>query len=296
MKISIIDIGTQSLKHYIFEVDGFSKKLIHYKRYSDANLGESDPLGKEAMDRTIKILQECLLANKSLKVDKLDILGTEILRKANNAHEFVSAVKVLSGHEIGIISHDLEAQYLYEGFVNIVPENFMFAAMNIGGGSTEVVIGDKTSLSVSKKIPFGVKFLRKSFSKDNVIDWDAVDNYLDKNINFEHKVENAFVTGVLDFISTVGPHLGFKFEENNIPNHPIKFTLDSYVSFLEILRNTSVERLKELYPKDPGFGENFAIGQSVYAATARKLEAKNIIPSNNDLTDGVIYNILKWYF
>lgn len=293
MKISIIDIGTQSLKHYVFEVDGFSKKLIHYKRYSDANLGESDPLGREAMDRTIKILQECLSANKSLKVDKLDILGTEILRKANNAHEFVSAVKALSGHEIGIISHDLEAQYLYEGFVNIVPENFVFTAMNIGGGSTEVVIGDKANLSASKKIPFGVKFLKKSFSKDNVIDWDAVDNYLDKNIDLNQKVESAFVTGVLDFISTVGPHLGFKFEENNIPNHPIKVTLDLYVSFLNVLRNTPTDKLKELYPKDPGFGENFAMGQSVYVAIARKLEAKNIIPSNNDLTDGVIYNILK---
>jgi len=44
------------------------------------------------------------------------------------------AVKDLTGSDVQIISQDVEAQYLYEGFISIVPADYEFAAMNIGGG------------------------------------------------------------------------------------------------------------------------------------------------------------------
>jgi len=293
MKISIIDIGTQSLKHYIFDVVGDSKQLLHYKRYSDANLGEAETISPAAVERNLKILNECLSVNRSQKVSKLQLLGTAILRKAENAGDFTSAVKNLTGIDVQIISQDLEAQYLYEGFIAVVPADYEFAAMNIGGGSTEVVIGNKTALIDSRKLPFGVKSMRKSFSKDGSMDWKMMDEYLAREIEVGGEVPNVFVTGVLDFISAVGPSLGFKFEKNDIPNHPIRFALDAYISFLDTLRHAPIEELKKLYPKDPGYADNFAIGQSVYAGIARKLAAKTIIPSNNDLTDGVIHNMLQ---
>lgn len=292
MIISIIDIGTQSLKHSIFEVEGTTKKTLHYKRYSDANLGESEVVTKEAIDRTLAILAECIETNKSFKVTKLQILGTEIVRKATNAQEFIGAVKKVSGHDIEVVSHDLEAQYLYDGFIDIIPPNFTFAAMNIGGGSTEVVIGNKNTLIHAEKIPFGVKFFRKNFLTDKGMDWKAVDAYLDEHITLSHSIENVFVTGVLNFISTVGPHLGFTFEDNTIPNHPLKCSMEEYVSYLGILRNTPIEVLRSYHPKDPTYADSFSIGQSVYVAIARKLGAVTIIPSNNDLTDGVIHQLV----
>jgi exopolyphosphatase/guanosine-5'-triphosphate,3'-diphosphate pyrophosphatase len=292
MTVSIIDIGTQSLKHYIFDVKGNSKTSLHYKRYSDANLGENEVISPETIQRNINILSECLEKNKTVGVSKLQIVGTEILRKAQNAKDFTAAVKELSGHDVQIISQDKEAQYLYDGFINLIPDNFTFASMNIGGGSTEVVIGDKHHLIDSKKIPFGVKSVKKTFLKDTGMDWKGMDEYLAQEIVMGHEAENVFVTGVLDFITAVGPHLGFEFEKNTIPNHPIKVTLEKYISFLEVLRNTSIEDLKKLYPKDPGFADNFAVGQSVYVAISRKLKAKTIIPSNNDLTDGVIHALV----
>ena len=292
MRVSIIDIGTQSLKHYIFDVEVDSKKLLHYKRYSDANLGEAETISPEAIERNLTILSECLSINQAQKVSKLSILGTEILRKADNADDFTSKVKALAGTDVQTISQDLEAQYLYQGFIDIVPADYGFASMNIGGGSTEVVIGSKDALIDSKKLPFGVKFMRKSFSREGSMDWKGMDEYLAKEIVLSEKIANVFVTGVLDFISAIGPSLGFVFEKNDIPNHPINFSFDAYVSFLDILRHVPVERLKKLYPKDPGYADNFAIGQSVYVAIARKLSAETIIPSNNDLTDGVVHTML----
>lgn len=291
MNIAIIDIGTQSLKHYIFEIEGTHKKALHYKRYSDADLGESETINPEAIKRTLELIGKCMTLNQSHKVTRLQILGTDILRKASNAAEFTAGITRLSGHDIQIISQDQEARYLYDGFVDIVPDGFDFAAMNIGGGSTEVVIGNKDTLTDVKNIPFGVKFLKKSFLTEGGMDWQRLDGYLAKQISMNYQVDNVFFTGVRDFLATVGPRLGLQFEANDMPNHPIKVGIDTYVSFLDALRHAPIQKLKSLYPKDPAFCDNVAIGQSVYVAIAGKLSATTIIPSNNDLTDGVIHQL-----
>ncbi len=289
MKISIIDIGTQSIKHYIFEVDGLVKKSIHYKRYSEAHLGEHDIITSKAIQRNISILQECLGINKDHNVQSLQILGTEILRKAENAQDFCISIKDLTGCTIRILTQDQEALLLYKGFIKIVPDGLIFGAMNTGGGSTEIVVGDSTKLIDSRKIPFGVKFLRNKFAIDGPVDWKALDEYLNNEISLNFEVEIAFVTGDLGFLLAIGPHLGFVFDVCNIPNHPIKFSFERYSSFLEILRTTPVDDLKKLYPKDPSYADNFALCHSVYVMVCRKLKARTIIPSSNDLTDGVIY-------
>ncbi len=293
MIISIIDVGTQSIKHYIFDVNDNDKNLIYYKRYSEANLGESDIISKDTIERNIKIISECVLVNKDKGVEKMEILGTEILRRAENSSTFIFEVRKLTNKEIKVVSHDDEAKYLYQGFIKIVPDQFTFGAINIGGGSTELVIGDKGKMIKSHKIPFGVKAIRSSFAVGNSVDWNAVDQYLDSEIITNQSAENVFVTGVLDFIGTVGPHLGFTFDNCDIPNHPIKFNIERYIEFLSVLRKTDIETLRSLYTKDPMFADNFAIGQSVYAKISSKLNAKTIIPSNNDMTDGVLFNLLN---
>jgi len=97
MKLSIIDIATQSLKHYIFEQNGEKHRLIYYQRHSEANLGESDVLSPTTIERNTKILQTCLDWNAAEKVSKIKIVGTEILRKAHNAGDFTSVVRAMSG-------------------------------------------------------------------------------------------------------------------------------------------------------------------------------------------------------
>lgn len=289
MNVSIIDIGTQSVKHYIFKIKDHRKEMLHYKRYSDANLGESTTISQATITRIFAILGDCLEVNAKQNVAKLKILGTDILRKAENVRDFTVTVKQLTDSDLEIISQAKEAQYLYDGFIEIAPGASDFAAVNIGGGSTELVVGDKTHLVDFVQIPFGVKFLRQSFMKDDHMDWNALDTYLTDQIHVDHHVSTLFVTGVLDFISEVGPHLGLRFEKNNVPNHPIKMSFDAYLAALQVLRGTPIDTLRRLYAKDPTYADNFAIGQSVYAAIAGKVSASTIVPSNNDLTDGVVY-------
>jgi hypothetical protein len=79
---------------------------------------------------------------------------------------------------------------------------------------------------------------------------------------------SRYIPGALDFISTAGPALGVTFDRTTIPHHPFSLPIKDYVTYVDTLRMTSISDLKKLYPRDPGFCDNLALGQSVYRAIA----------------------------
>lgn len=295
MKISIIDIGTQSVKHSIYEARGVNKTLLHYKRYSDAKLGEGEIISPEAIERNIGLLAECLELNKKEGVEALKVLGTAGLRNAKNASDFILVAEKLLNSKIEIISHIKEAAYLFEGFVSLTPSNLTFGAVNVGGGSTEFVWGQGNKMAGDKKFAFGVKALRTNFvNADGQVNWQGLDSYLEQNLVIDKlNIDDLFITGVLSFISSICEAYKINFLDSGFANHPIKFSLNEYYNLVQKLRATPVAELKKIYTKDPGFCENVAIGQSLYLAVAKKVNAQFVIPSNNDLTDGVIQEMLK---
>lgn len=292
MDISIIDIGTKSLKHYIFKILNGDKQLLHYKRYSDVNLGGENNLSSETEQRLLVVLKECLNYNNNYNVSQVRILGTEFFRSSEHAKDLVNKIENETGFSIEILDQEKEALYLYKGFVGLIDESDIFAAVNIGGGSTEVVVGNNAELKHSQKLSFGVNFLKNNFGGER-IDWTKLDEYLENNINYYIcDVKYIFVTGVLDFLNEVAPKLNCKFENNIIAGHKFSLSMENYQQLVNKLRQTPIEKLRSFYPKDPDFANNVAIGQSVYLKVAKKLNANIIIPSNNDLTDGLIRDIL----
>jgi hypothetical protein len=82
--------------------------------------------------------------------------------------------------------------------------------------------------------------------------------------------------------------LWLAFNTCTIPHHPLSFSLQAMREFVERLRTTPAEKLKKLYSQDPWFADNVAIGQTLYYKVAEKYKVEMIIPSRNDLIDGLI--------
>ena len=293
MKISIIDIGTQTIKHNIFDVDNNgNKKRIYSKRFSDSDLGGKEIISSLSIERSLKILEKCNEVNKLEDVEAQHVIGTDVFRKASNINDFLIPAEKLLGKEVNIISHEDEALFLYKGFLPVIPSDLNFTFTNIGGGSIEVVVGNSNEIKSLEKIPFGVKLLNSKFISDSKIDWEGIEEYLRENILIRKKAPAIFVTGVvLDFMMTLRPHLNYNFEDNEISQHPIKLHINEYEKFVKDLQKVPIPLLKERYSKDPTYCESVAIGHTVYLEIAKKSGAEWVIPSNNELTDGIIYDL-----
>ena len=99
-------------------------------------------MSPEAMARGLDCLALFAERLTNIKPDQIRIAGTYTLRRASNARDFVrEAAKVLN-HPIEIISGQEEARLIYQGVAHTQHIEGQVLVVDIGGGSTELIIGE----------------------------------------------------------------------------------------------------------------------------------------------------------
>lgn len=105
-------------------------------------------LSAEAMQRGVTCLREYVTIAKQYGAERIFAIGTSALRDAANRSEFLNAAFEATGVRIEIISGEKEARLAFSGTLsNKMNLPGPVAVMDIGGGSTEVVIGELPLLS-----------------------------------------------------------------------------------------------------------------------------------------------------
>jgi exopolyphosphatase/guanosine-5'-triphosphate,3'-diphosphate pyrophosphatase len=163
----VIDIGTNSTLALLAEID--SKKLIVISDLkATTRLGEgllsSGKLSVEAMHRTADTVAQFA---RNSNWDKAYILGTEALRIANNSAEFKEALKADSGLDLNIISGHDEAILSFMGAMyNLQIHRDYVMLIDVGGGSTELVVARNMEILDSVSVPIGALKLLESIPQD----------------------------------------------------------------------------------------------------------------------------------
>ncbi|MEO0770894.1 MAG: Ppx/GppA phosphatase family protein [Cyanobacteria bacterium J06649_4] len=99
-------------------------------------------LTEEAMERAVESLKRCVQIAKSLHVDDIVAVATSATREAGNGQVFIDRVKQEVGLSINLIAGEEEARRIYLGVISgmELKEN-PHAIIDIGGGSTEIILG-----------------------------------------------------------------------------------------------------------------------------------------------------------
>ena len=100
-----------------------------------------DPATAERAFAALRLFAERL---RGLPKDAVRVVGTNALRVAKNANAFVKEAEIILGYPIEIIAGREEARLIYMGVANsLPPSNHQRLVVNIGGGSTEFIIGHR---------------------------------------------------------------------------------------------------------------------------------------------------------
>ncbi|MEO6760342.1 MAG: phosphatase, partial [Saprospiraceae bacterium] len=145
-------------------------------------------IGDAAFARGLAALQSFRTQLEVFQVPPADMraFGTAALRTAENAPEFLEQVRALTGILPESIPGDREAQLIYLGVRQAVP----FPAnrvliMDIGGGSVEFIIADRTQVWWQQSFPLGVAVLYREFHHDDPIskmEMARLDAFLDLSL------------------------------------------------------------------------------------------------------------------
>jgi exopolyphosphatase/guanosine-5'-triphosphate,3'-diphosphate pyrophosphatase len=106
-------------------------------------LDAQNRLGREATGRALACLERFGQRLRDMKAERVRVVGTNTLRKAKRKGAFLDRAREALGHPIDIISGVEEARLIYQGVANTTPsEGGHRLVLDIGGGSTELIIGE----------------------------------------------------------------------------------------------------------------------------------------------------------
>jgi exopolyphosphatase/guanosine-5'-triphosphate,3'-diphosphate pyrophosphatase len=106
-------------------------------------LSDSGRLDDAAAERALRCLERFGQRLRAMHADSVRVVGTNALRRARRKRWFLERARAALGHPIEIISGLEEARLIYSGVVHTSPLSAdKRLVLDIGGGSTEVVIGE----------------------------------------------------------------------------------------------------------------------------------------------------------
>ena len=142
MRVAAIDCGTNSIRLLVRDLPG--AELLREMRI--VRLGEgvdrTGSLAPEALERTRLALVDYAASCAELGVQKTRMVATSATRDASNRRAFVDLVTSTLGVEPEVVSGEQEAALSFAGATaDLDPNDGPFLVLDIGGGSTELVLG-----------------------------------------------------------------------------------------------------------------------------------------------------------
>lgn len=178
MKRAVIDIGTNSTRLYVAEIEN-SVQTPLFKDLATTRLGEginrSNTMGGEPMRRTEKQICEFIKKAKDAGAEKIYVYATAVVREAKNKDEFTESVFKASGEKINVIPGELEGRIAYLGAAEGKKDA---GVIDIGGGSTEVVTCFEGQMRALSQKTGGVRLKEMFETPSGRADTDKVREYV----------------------------------------------------------------------------------------------------------------------
>ncbi len=172
-QFAALDLGSNSF-HMVVAQETADGQLIVVDRLKEnvrlaAGLDPVTGLAKEAEVRALKCLSHLGERISEFPRDRVRVVGTNTLRKAKDAMDFIAQAEQALGHRIDVISGREEARLIYRGVVRDVESPGCILVVDIGGGSTEFIIGEGQAPRQLDSLYMGCVSWSQRFFKDGHI-------------------------------------------------------------------------------------------------------------------------------
>ncbi len=169
MNLAAIDIGTNSVKLLVGRVSGARvTPLLH--RSIITRLGEglqkNGVISGEAADRTIEALVQLHALARQRGAERIAAVGTLALRAARNTKEFLLKCAERAELDVRVLTGEEEAHLSFQGATGASRAQQVLG-IEIGGGSTQIMIGTHAKLHASWSLSMGAVTLTEEFLKSD---------------------------------------------------------------------------------------------------------------------------------
>jgi exopolyphosphatase/guanosine-5'-triphosphate,3'-diphosphate pyrophosphatase len=299
MRLASIDIGTNTILMLVADVqhDGSLEvvKDEHFIGRLGKGVDEHGVIQKETFQRVQDILSQLKDIADSLSINHISACGTSALRDAKNRQEFIDFIKEKLGFDIQILTGKEEAELTYLGAVsdylpNADSENY--AVLDIGGGSTEIVVGSGAHVTSSSSMDIGsVRLTERILKRNPPIDIALenaavlVRNHLQNIYPLSSTTKIIGVAGTLTTLAALDLRIP-EFDRNLVNRHTL--TIESIDRIFLELRPLTLDQLRRYPQIHPSRADILLAGIIILRETLRKVNLSKITVSDRGLRYGIV--------
>ena len=302
-RIGSIDIGTNTVLLLIADVDPDGRITTVHEEQRIIRLGKNVDsnrnIGIEGLMKCVAVLQSYRAIAEKYSCEELTACGTSALRDAHNRDWFVQEIKKQTGVTVEILSGDDEALWTYHGGCLVLPKTEADArdtlVIDIGGGSTEFIVGNRTGIMQKISLDIGAVRLTEMFVKnDPVMPQEEVSirqfvaSLLSEKL--EHfklykNIQGIGVAGTITTLAAMEQHMEH-YEPDRINGYVL--SKGALQRIVDELRPTSLEDRKNMNGLQPERADVIFAGALILMEALTYFQLREITVSNYGLRYGLI--------
>lgn len=312
-RVAAIDCGTNSLRLLIADIDrsnGAAKLTDVVREMRVVRLGQgvdaTGELAPEALERTFAATAEYAAMIRAYGAESIRFVATSASRDARNRQVFVDGIRDLLGVEPEVISGDEEAALSFAGASSVLPilDGEQVLVVDLGGGSTEFVLGTSDGVTAAKSVDVGCVRLTERHLQDDPptpeqiaaaeADVDAAITLAGLDVPLQR---TTAVVGVAGSITTITAHALRLPEYSPAAIHGTELSIGTITeAATDLLHMTRRERAELAY-MHPGRVDVMGAGGLVWRRILERLNeltAGRIVTataSEHDILDGIALSI-----
>ena len=301
-RLGAIDIGTNSVRLLVADVDGAGADAAMHtidRRMRITRLGqdvdEARRLRPEAIDRTLAALREYRGALDDLGARRVRATATSAARDAANRDDFFGPAGDVLGIEPELISGNEEANLSFVGATAGLSEPAPYLVVDIGGGSTEFIVGTREPDGLISVDMGSVRLTEQYLASDPPAPEELSaaksivrDHLADVEREIPTVLDAGTLVGVGGTITTVAAiELGLPDYDPDKINH-LRLTKAAAEDVFRTLATETAEQRRHNPGLDPGRVDVIVAGALELVTIMRAYGFDEVLVSEADILDGLV--------
>lgn len=303
-RMAAVDLGTNSIRLLVARFAEGEPELNELARDTViTRLGQgvdrTGQLAPDALRRTIRVLDRFCRRARALEAERIHLCATSAVRDASNRDDLAEAVERLTGEPMEVLTGEQEAALSFLGATRGLDRPGPHLVVDVGGGSTEFVTGDREpSGAVSAQI--GSVRLSERYVHSDPPSYEELDKLELAVTSVLHQVEDRIpvhdansligVAGTCTTLQAVA--LGLS-EYDPAAIHRSVLSRDDAESVFRLLADMTTEERRRIPVMPPGREDVIVAGASIFVTAMRRWGFSQALISETDILDGIAYRMVE---
>lgn len=301
MRVAAIDCGTNSLRLLVADIDGNNFREVH-RDMQIVRLGQgvdkTKAFAPEAIARTLKVTQEYADVIRTKGVQVVRFCATSASRDATNRDLFINGVREILGVAPVVISGAEEASLSFVGATReFGSELAPFLVVDIGGGSTEFVLGS-SKVEAARSVNIGcVRMLERHLISQPpssaqiaaaIVDIDAAILDAGSDVSFSEAQTLIAVAGTATTVAAAALELS-EYDRHSI--HLARIPASKVHEVARMFASMTPEEIAALGFMHPGRVDVITSGSLILSRVMVLTGATELVASESDILDGIAWGL-----